>query len=189
MDDINYIRYTPVDIIVEPDLYYVMEYTPIETNWMHTTDDTVEVTLNADDDVIVEFGNVCLGAGGGLTLGFWSNKNGQALFGADDKALMISLNLRNAAGTALDPASYSAFRTWLLNATATNMAYMLSAQLAAMELNVYNGKVNGGAFVYAPGTVGANPLGFITVNALMSEANAELGAHGLVLSDSPFRAY
>lgn len=164
-------------------------YTPVETNWMHTTEDTMEITLNADDDVTVEFGNVCLGAGGGLTLGFWSNKKGQALFGGDDKALMSSLNLRNAAGAAFDPASYSAFRTWLLSATATNMAYMLSAQLAAMELNVYKGKVNCNALVYAPGTQGANSLGFITVNNLMSEANTELGVHGLVLSDSPFRAY
>ena len=30
----------------------------------------------------------------------------------------------------------TALHDWLLNANATNMAYMLSAQLAAMELNV-----------------------------------------------------
>ena len=48
--------------------------------------DPVYVTLPPGDDETVEFGNLCLGAGGGLTLGFWSNKNGQALFGADDLA-------------------------------------------------------------------------------------------------------
>ncbi len=48
------------------------------------------------------------------------------------------------------------FQSWLLAANASNMANMLSAQLAAMELNVYNGKVNGGALIYAPGTTSAN---------------------------------
>lgn len=138
----------------------------------------------------INFGNVCIGAnGGGLTLGFWSNKNGQALFGADDLALMVALNLRNAVGSNFDPANYSAFRSWLLSANAVNMAYMLSAQLAAMELNVNNGKVLGTALIYAPGTVSANPAGFATINAIMAEANAELGLHGLTLSGSPYRAY
>ena len=50
----------------------------------------------------LNFGNVCIGAGGGHTLGFWSNKNGQALFGTDDLAAMVGgLNLRNANGSAL----------------------------------------------------------------------------------------
>ena len=45
--------------------------------------------------------------------GFWGNKNGQALFGADDLASMVSLNLRNANGTIFDPSSYSVFNSWL----------------------------------------------------------------------------
>jgi len=151
VDSADYTRFTPVSITVDPDTYTVTEADPVQTNWIHTSLNSITLTLADGDDNTVEFGNVCVGAGGGLTLGFWSNKNGQALFGADDLALMVSLNLRNADGTAFNPASYSAFRTWLLNATATNMAYMLSAQLAAMELNVLNGKVGGGALVYAPG--------------------------------------
>ncbi|MBP8304853.1 MAG: hypothetical protein KBE04_12090, partial [Phycisphaerae bacterium] len=136
-----------------------------------------------------DFGNVRYGCpGGGLTIGFWSNKNGQSLFGADDLALLVSLNLRSANGSAFDPASYSAFRTWLRNATATNMAYMLSAQLAAMELNVFNGKVQGASLVYAPGVPGANAAGFITVGALMAAADMELAAHGNTVADSPDRA-
>ena len=143
---------------------------------------------------------MCLGAGGGLTLGFWSNKNGQALvtsntgnvsvcgapLPASDLAWLVSLNLRDGAGNNFDPATYAAFRTWILSATATNMAYMLSAQLAAMELNVLNGKVNGSAIVYAPGTGGSD---FKTVCQLMTLANTELGLHGSVLSGSPFRTY
>jgi len=188
-DSIDYVRYTPVSIIIDPDDYTVTEFSPVETNWMPTTLNPVLITLDPGEEETVAFGNLCLGAGGGLTLGFWSNKNGQALFGADDLALMVSLNLVKATGIAFDPTSYAQFRTWLLSANATNMAYMLSAQLAAMELNVFNGKVNGGALIYAPGTASANPLGFATVNAVMAEANAELGLHGLTLSGSPYRAY
>jgi hypothetical protein len=188
-DNIDYIRYTPVSIIVDPDDYTVTEFYPVETNWMSTTPNPVYLTIGAGESATAEFGNLCLGAGGGLTLGFWSNKNGQALFGADDLALMVSLNLRNANGTDFDPASYTKFRSWLLSATATNMSYMLSAQLSAMELNVFNGKVNGGALIYAPGTTSANALGFATVNAVMAEANVELGLHGLTLDGSPYRAY
>lgn len=188
-DDIDYIRFTPVSIIVDPDAYTVTEFNPVETNWIPTTSNPVDITLGAGEDGTVDFGNVCIGAGGGKTLGFWSNKNGQALFGNDDLALMVSLNLRNANGSNFDPASYSAFRTWLLSANATNMSYMLSSQLAAMALNVYNGLVVGNPLVYAPGTHYANPLGFIRVVALIREANIELGAHGSVLAGSPYRSY
>ena len=188
-DGIDFIRYTPVSIIVDPDDYTVTEFYPVEPNWMGTTANPVYITLVAGQEGTVEFGNLCLGAGGGLTLGFWSNKNGQALFGSDDLALMVSLNLRNANGSDFNPGNYAGFRTWLLNANATNMSYMLSAQLAAMELNVLNGKVNGSALIYAPGTTSANALGFATVNAVMAEANAELGLHGLALAGSPYRTY
>jgi hypothetical protein len=136
-----------------------------------------------------KFGVVCLGPGGGLTLGFWSNKNGQALVGADDLAMLVPLNLRNANGTNFDPTNYTAFRTWLLGGTATNMAYMLSVQMTAMKLNVYNGKVNGSSLIYAPGTLSANTAGFATVNAVLAEANTELGLHGVATSGSPYRAY
>lgn len=140
------------------------------------------------------FGNLCVGAGGGHTLGFWSNKNGQSVMNdggtmATELALLGSLNLRNASGANFDPANYSQFRNWLLNATATNMAYMLSAQLAAMELNVEAGFVNGGGLIYAPGTSSANVNGFAAVGAVMAEADAELGAHGTAYSEDPWRAY
>jgi len=187
--DFTFIGFTPVLIGLPPGSYTVTESTPLEPNWVHTTPTSKDVTIEPDETETVEFGNLCLGPGGGLTLGFWSNKNGEALFGLDDLALMVSLNLRNANASDFDPASYLAFRTWLLNANATNMAYMLSAQLAAMELNVFNGFVKRSALIYAPGTTSANPLGFATVNAVMAEANAELGLHGLTLAGSPYRAY
>jgi hypothetical protein len=57
------------------------------------------------------------------------------------------------------------------------MAYMLSAQLAAMKLNVAYTGVLGTSLVYAPGTTSANLAGFATLNALFTEAKAELALH------------
>jgi hypothetical protein len=193
-DDIDWIRFTPIDIVLDPDDYLVTEFDPLESNWIHTTPTSVNVTLESGDDVTLEFGNVCLGPGGGRTLGFWSNKNGQSVMNdggtlAPELALLSGLNLRNGSGANFDPSTYVQFRSWLLNATATNMAYMLSAQLAAMELNVEATFVSGGSLIYCPGATSANVNGFASVNAIMSEANTELGLHGLTLSGSPDRAY
>ncbi len=168
--------------------YGVCEVIPSASpRWVPTTVTSFDGIV-VPPDAVRNFGNVCLGAGGGLTLGFWSNKNGQSLFGADDLALMVNLNLRNANGSNFDPASYSAFRTWLLNAKATNMAYMLSAQLSAMELNVLNGKVSGSANVYAGSApanctvAGLSGAGFISINDLMTAANDSLGLYGSTVS-------
>lgn len=183
------VQYTPIDLITDPNDYLVTESTALETNWRHTTAANDLFTLAEGETHSTSFGNLCLGAGGGLTLGFWSNKNGQALTGAGDMALMASLNLRNANGSNFDSTAKSTFKSWLLKATATNMAYMLSAQLAAMELNVYNGFVNGGALVEAPGASSANALGYATVSALMAEANASLGANGYTVAAGAVRSY
>jgi hypothetical protein len=137
------------------------------------------------------FGNVCTGAGGGLTLGFWSNPNGQRILSSDSgwAAFLDALNLRGATGATFDPSTLSGFKSWLLSATATNMAYMLSAQLATMELNVRENDVSASSLIYAPGTSSANAAGFATVAAIMTEANNELGLHGSTLSGSLYRNY
>ena len=187
-DGVNYDRYTPVDIFLAPDTYTVSEYQPVETNWHATTDTSTSVTLTVSP-VDVQFGNVCVGAGGGRTLGYWSNKNGQKSEGASALVLLSDLNLVKADGSDFDPTSTSTLRTWLLSGTATNMAYMLSVQLAAMELNVFNHLVDDAALIYAPGTTSANGSGFATVNDVMAEANDELGLHPVTLSGSPYRSY
>ncbi|HEX4946453.1 MAG TPA: hypothetical protein VFZ34_07320 [Blastocatellia bacterium] len=181
-DGFDIFRFTSVSITVAPDDYIITESDPVESNWLHTTQNSVNISVVDQQTVKVEFGNVCLGPGGGMTLGFWSNKNGQALVDAGDLAALSVLNLRDTLGADFDPASYSVLRTWLLNATATNMAYMLSAQLAAMKLNVLNGKVNGSALVYSPA------LGFISINKLIDDANAELGLHATAYSGNSWRA-
>jgi hypothetical protein len=107
---------------------------------------------------------------------------------------MSSLYLRNARGTDFNTTSTKGFANWLLKATTTNMAYMLSAQLAAMELNVRHSNVNGSALVYAPdlsafGTAGIIGSGFIRINDLMTAAAGEIQAHGMTDSTSPYRSY
>jgi hypothetical protein len=174
----NSYYYTTVMLSVPPGSYTVMESLPVEPNWYPTTPTSLTKEVDANSTTYFKFGNVCTGAGGGKTLGFWSNKNGQALVGADDLAALVALNLVDASGSAFNPTSYAAFRTWLLNASATNMAYMLSAQLAAMKLNVFNGLVSGTALIYAPGTGVANAAGFATVNAVIGAADAALGSDG-----------
>lgn len=188
--------------LVDPDsgLYTISEVPPPPGffpagEWLNTTPTSGQVEVAEDDVAGPDFGNVCLGQGGGRTLGFWSNKNGERTMGSTaggmsaTLAYLSGLNLRNANGSNFDPGSYTQFRTWLLNATATNMAYMLSAQLAAMALNVRQGLVDGNSLIYAPGSNSANGAGFATVNALLAEANTELGLHGLTPSGSPYRAY
>jgi len=84
------------------------------------------------------------------------------------------------------------------------MAYMLSAQLATMEFNVfytsakYGVGVNPNALVYAPAllnpafppTTGLNALGFITVANLMTAANNILVPPGnLTVGASTLRSY
>jgi hypothetical protein len=193
-DGIDIIRFTPVAVTVDPDDYIVTEGDPAETNWVHTTTNPVNVTLAAGDEKTVEFGNLCLGPGGGHTLGFWSNKNGQATMNdggtvAPELALLNGKCLSNGSGNQGDFADYNSFRNWILSASATNMSYMLSAQLAAMDLNVEAGFVSSSALIYAPGTNSANALGFATVGAVVAEAETELCAHQTAFAGAAWRSY
>ena len=193
---------TPWCAEVDPDTFNVTEADALALpTWLHTTPTVVTITLTAGQHGDVIFGNACLGAGGGLTLGFWSNKNGQKLENAADFTALTALNLRTATGANQDftgslAANKTTLNTFLLGATATNMANMLSAQLAAMTLNVRHYTVspafgvNGAAIVSAPGcgNTGLNNQ-FITINDLMAAADASLAAHPVTISASPDRTY
>lgn len=139
------------------------------------------------------FGNVCLGAGGGRTLGFWSNKNGEAAMQASGMAARLNeltgLNLYDGSGAAFNPGSYGELRTWLLSGKATNMAYMLSVQMAAAKLNTTAGWVDAASLVHAPGAIGANAAGFIAMGSLIAEANDALAASPVTRAGMPQRTY
>jgi len=174
--------------------------TSLPGNWVQTAapDETITAVsgVNYENE---DYGNVQIGAGGGHTIGFWSNKNGQKLLTDADFDFLNSLNLRDNSGANKDftgslAQKKAALNTWLLNAKATNMAYMLSAQLVAMQLNVRHGFVDANALLYAPTLGSSNANGFITVSALMMEANALLatnssGSNLVIDSSSPLRGY
>jgi cysteine-rich repeat protein len=179
---------------------------------------SLSTTLACAKNTPLDFGNLCLGKCGGLTLGYWSNANGFATLKDKDEpppylskefGLLSGLQLRDAAGNDFNPSCFCGpkktdcpgsvspdcgstsgnFRTWLLKASATNMAYMLSAQLAAMELNVESGSASGSTLVYAPscGNTGIGGNNFITISDLMAAANAAL-YDGNTPSGDPNRA-
>lgn len=187
--------WTTWDDLVPADDYFVAEGLPLESNWHHSAtlfdghdgspvNPGGPLTVNAGQTTNIAFGNYCTVPSGGKTLGFWSNKNGQAQMNdggtmAPELAMLSGLNLRTATGANFDPATYASFRTWLLDGNAVNMAYMLSVQLAAMRLNVEAGFVSGSA-VYVP--YGG------TISQLIDEANALLGADGYTPAGDANRA-
>jgi hypothetical protein len=109
-------------------------------------------------------------------------------------AMLSALGLRNGAGANFDPANYAAFKSWLSSASATNMAYMLSAQLSAVSLSVESGFTNGDAQVVATSPLlasvsGMSPLGVISVSDLMAAADVSLLAYPITVSPHVARAY
>ena len=159
--------------------YSITEGTPIQANWVQSNGATQNVNVVANQIATVDFGNYCTVPSGGLTLGFWSNKNGQALITSADLAALSALCLKNGTGADFDPTSASALKSWLLGASATNMSYMLSAQLAAMTLNIRHGFVLDTSFDLCSGK---------TIAQLISDANAALCADGFTPAGDPNRA-
>jgi len=176
---------------VIPGTYTVTEVLP-SGSWNASTPISQQVTISSTNcSQSVTFGNYCKIPSGGLTLGFWSNRNGQAILLANDPAWRTLLNgccLRNADGTTFTISTadtfskaYAAFRTWILNANATNMAYMLSAQLAAMKLNIMFGNVKGNVNAF-------DLCSHMTIGDLVLAANDALCADDSTPSGDPNRA-
>jgi len=145
--------------------YTVSEASASETNWVHTTATSCPVTIDSTHcSSSCSFGNYCFKApSNGFTLGWWTNMNGQSMLAAVDPAwrtVINDLNLVNASGqpfsvptTGSFSAAYALFKPWLKGATATNMAYMLSAQLAATSLDVNYAGLSDTTGVVVPGGV------------------------------------
>jgi hypothetical protein len=177
--------------LTTPGDYVVTEANANESNWFHSTSATSLIVFPpSGGSETRKFGNYCTAPSGGLTMGFWSNKNGNKLLTGNTAgtgttltsgvvALLNGCQLRNADGSVHTfTNSYSAFRSWLLGATATNMAYMLSAQLAALKLDVYFNFVDGNAFDLCSN---------MTVNSLIQTACDQLAMDGYTVSGNPTR--
>jgi hypothetical protein len=65
--------------LTTPGDYVVTEANANESNWFHSTGGTSMIMLASGGTETRSFGNYCLSPSGGLTLGFWSNKNGQKI--------------------------------------------------------------------------------------------------------------
>lgn len=119
----------------------------------HTATMSATSPSNASE---TDFGNSCevRSAIGGRTKGFWTNKNGENTFhnvlpstgnnAEENLAGLRGLNLvrpanKQGVNPAFDPTSYSQVKTFLSDANATDMRFMLSAQMAATWLNTRNG--------------------------------------------------
>ena len=159
--------------------YSITEGTPIQANWVASNGTSQDVTVIASQLASVSFGNYCKVPSGGLTIGFWSNKNGQALINSADLTALQNLCLKNADGTDFNPTTAAQVKSFLLSANAINMANMLSAQLTAMTLNLRHGFVNGTSFDLCSGG---------TINQLVADAGAALCADGSTPAGDPNRA-
>jgi hypothetical protein len=173
------IKFTPFISFFTPGLQVTTtEFDPIEKNWIATTPKSFINTMVTGRFTQVQFGNLCIGTGNGKAPGFWSNQNGLTILSDDNEVdsellLLQNLNLKDSTGADFDPTSYDELKSWLVGASAANMAYMLSAQLAAMALNVESGIVSETSLLYVPGLTSS---GFIRINDLIEEANNSLAA-------------
>ncbi len=175
-----------------PGTYTVTE--TLASGYVGTTPTTKTITPMLP--VKMEFGNVCLGPGGGYSMGYWMSKTGQQVlndFGGPDSELagLRYLNLRNANGSSFDPWTFTQLKTWLSNANASNMAYMLSAQLATMYLNLEAGFIKGGwsALLYTPGTGNLGEGNFSNLWFLYSQCDMSLYSNAYTLAQHPERKY
>jgi hypothetical protein len=129
-----------------------------------------------------DFGNRCEG-GNGRTIGYWGNRNGARTF-VDVGGLAIVNSIvdkQNATGCQVDFVDHAGFTTWLRDAKATNMAYMLSAQLAASMLNVAAFEagtpgvgLSADTLVYAPDLSFADADGYARLGDIIDAALAAL---------------
>lgn len=189
--------------------YTVTESAPVQLNWFNSdpgpngtplvapTGPSQQVAVAGGEKAMLDFGNFCEVPSGGLTLGYWSNKNGQGLITAADLCALTGDPLVDGSGNQFNPVpaascpgsvtaaqlsnGKTALKNWLLSGKATNMAYMLGVQMTATELDVRHGFVDGNAFDLCSG---------MTINALIADASALLAAAGgnLTLAGSPLRA-
>lgn len=127
--------------------------------WKNITPLSVLATASQSDEPVY-FGNQCvtrLTANG--TIGFWSNKNGEAKFNSTAASLEAVKHLHHKRTTFV---SYNQVRTYLRGATAEDMDYMLAAQLIAAKLNALHF------------TNPATPVGATTLGQLLADAEAAL---------------
>jgi hypothetical protein len=186
----------------------------VNSGWTQTAGD-MNITNPTCENLTDNFGYLELKTTGRARgIGYWGGTQGKSVItysGTDnDITFLNALNLVDDKGArvtwANTSAGLAAFQTWLNNsAKAKNMAYMLSAQLAAMQLNVRHGYASASTYVSigSIALVGAN-LGagdfiggtyqthngniYVSIQDLMDSANASLGDQALTLAGNSYRS-
>ena len=133
---------------------------------------------------VVDFGKYSLGQScNGRTPGFWRNNNGVPIIvNGQFWDELAALNLVDGSGNAFNPTgNVNQWKSWLQNANATNMAYMLSVHLACMQLNVLSGGVSGNCWAQTP-------QGAMQISAVMAAANQALALDPYTPAGDPNRA-
>ena len=133
---------------VPPGPYFVREVRPAD--WIQTApapggNTGYRIVVPVDQPSTFEdldFGNILLMPTDVRTHGFWQSRNGRMII--EDEFLLDdlgALNLRDQVGEMFDPENINDWRAWLRRANSKNTAYALSAQMAAMQLNIWAGFV------------------------------------------------
>lgn len=143
----------------------------ISLNWFRT----YEVSVVDERPITgLNFGNVCVGGGGGKLLSFWAGRKGAELVSTADVAKLSEMELKGEGGD-FDPSSHAELAKWLEAAPTGNVNMALSAEMAALKLSTLHGFVGEEALVRAQGAHSANVSGFSTVRELLYEVNSVLG--------------
>ena len=161
---------------------------PIDATLSGTSAANYKLQVNQGNLYVVSMGTDP-NASGGQAISFWDNAGNNVRITASDLKSLDKLDLLDSTGSNFDPTQAAQLQPWLQNASASNVAYWMSAQLAAMELNVLAGYVQKTDIVYAGQLVqyntatnvilGLDSGGFITIGNLISAANAALATYGL----------
>lgn len=116
------------------------------------------------------------------SIGFWTNKHGKTMIEAGNfLSYLPSLHVVDEDGGQFSTDDFETYKDWMKDANAVNMAYMLSAQLVAMQFNVLSGNVSERCIV------SGDTLGDISIGRLIDQAAASLRKDGYTPAGDPKR--
>ena len=122
---------------------------------------------------------------GAVTMGFWQNKNGQAIIAAADQANLLAF-LKGYAPFSDAAAPLTGYATTLIksaNASGSSMNPMLKAQMLATALDVYfSDPARGGNKINAPTPIGGVRIDLTHVQPIGNTSSAFGGATSMTVS-------
>ena len=128
--------------------------------------------------------------GRGCSISYWLSNDGQTLLTQTDFSTLSALSLRKSDGSARDftgslSANKSSLIAWLGDHTAINMAFQVSLQFAAFQLDVIHGFYQPASIIPTPS---CNADGFMTASQFIAAIDAQLSQDGYTPAGDPNRA-